>query len=148
MFYDGWRWAFICPTAFLIYFMEKNAAKIVSSAVLGMDFRTAVINGKVYMISPPTINKIAGVGYYLSGLKGGNDLDAVLDMMKDMGNAAHALSYLINGDDSLFDELSHGTVEEVVNGLKEGLSLISVENFMTLSVSARNVANLIARQKQ
>ena len=75
-------------------------------------------------------------------------MDAVLGMMKDMGNAAHALSYLINGDDSLFDELSHGTVEEVVNALKEGLSLISVENFMTLSVSARNVANLIAKQKQ
>ena len=128
--------------------MEKNAAKIVSSAVLGMDFRTAVINGKVYMIYPPTIHKIAGAGYYLSGLKGHNDLDAVLGMMKDMGNAAHALSYLINGDDSLFDELSHGTVEEVVNALKEGLSLISVENFMTLSVSARNVANLIAKQKQ
>lgn len=136
------------PPPFFICFMEKNSAKIVSSAVLGMDFRTAVINGKVYMISPPTIHKIAGAGYYLSGLKGDNDLDAVLGMMKDMGNAAHALSYLINGDDSLFDELSHGTVEEVVNALKEGLSLISVENFMTLSVSARNVANLIAKQKQ
>ena len=50
--------------------MEKNAAKIVSSAVLGMDFRTAVINGKVYMIYPPTIHKIAGAGYYLPALKG------------------------------------------------------------------------------
>lgn len=126
----------------------KDAAKVVSSAVLGMDFRTVVVNGKVYMISPPTIHKIAGAGYYLSDLKGGDDLETVLGMMKDMGNAAHALSYLINGDDSLSDELSHGTIEEVANALKEGFSLISVENFMMLSVLARNVANLIAKQKQ
>lgn len=127
---------------------EKNAAKIVSSAVLGMDFKTVVVNGKVYMITPLTIHKIAGAGYYLSGLTGGNSISELLTTMKDIGGAAHALSYLIKGDDSLSEELSQGTLEEVVNGIKEGLDLISVQNFMTLSVSARNVAGLIAKQRQ
>ena len=44
--------------------MEK-ASKIVSAAVLGKDFETVFVNGKAYVIHPPTIHKIAGAGYYL-----------------------------------------------------------------------------------
>lgn len=35
--------------------MKKKAAKIVNSAILGMDFRTVVVAGKAYVIKPPTI---------------------------------------------------------------------------------------------
>lgn len=126
----------------------ENAAKIVSSAVLGMDFRTVIVNGKVYTIMPPTIHKIAGVGYYLSDFTGEDNMTAIMSMIKDMKKAAHALSFFITGDDSLADELSKGTIDEVINGIKEGFSLISVQNFTTLSVLARNVAGLIAKQKQ
>ena len=71
----------------------------------------------------------------------------MLGMMKDIGGAAHALSYLINDNDSLSEELSKGTLEEVINGIHEGLDLISVQNFMMLSHLAKNVAMLTAKAK-
>ena len=70
-----------------------NAAKIVNSSIIGADFKTIVINNKSYVISPPTIHKIAGAGCYLA------------------------------------------------------LSFISAENFYKLSVLAKNVRNLTAKQK-
>ena len=126
---------------------EKNGAKVISSAILGMDYKTIVVNGKGYAIMPPTIHKIAGAGYYLSDLTGGDSISDLLSMMKDMGSAAHALSFLITGDGSLAEELSQGTLEEVLAGIEVGLSLVSVQNFMTLSALAGNVAQLTAKQK-
>ncbi len=42
-------------------------------------------------------------------------------MMKDLGDACKALSVL-QGDESISDELSKGTLEEVVNGLQTAYS--------------------------
>lgn len=124
-----------------------KASKIVSSAILGMDFRTAIINNKTYVILPPTIKKIAGAGYYLSEIKDAERIkDVLLTLSTD--NAAHALSWLIGGNDDLFDELKDGRFDEIVSALELGYSLISTENFFKLSGLARNVANLIAKQKQ
>lgn len=127
--------------------MKNNAAKIVSSALLGMDFKTVIVNGKAYTINPPTIHRIAGMGYWLADFAGDGTLDTILSAIKDIGNAARALSFLIKGDDSLYKELSKGTVEEVVGALKEGISLIDVENFTELSILARSVLRLTAKQK-
>lgn len=133
---------------FFNFDMENNASKIVNAAVLGKDFETVFVNGKVYVIHPPTIHKIAGTGYYLSDLK---DAVTVMDMLrslKDVEIASRALSWLIQGDESLFEDLSHGTFDEVIEALATGLSMISAENFYKLSVLAKNVANLTAKQKQ
>ena len=54
---------------------------------------------------------------------------------------------MIQGDDGLFEELSLGTFEEVVDALDVAYSLISVKPFLMLSGLARNVANLTAKQK-
>lgn len=127
--------------------MEK-ASKIVNAAVLGKDFETVFVNGNAYVIHPPTIHKIAGMGYYLSDLKEG---DTILDMfrsLKDIGLASNALSCLIQGDEGLSEELSKGTFDEVVEALATGFSMISAENFYKLSVLAKNVALLTAKQKQ
>ena len=105
-----------------------NAAKIVNSSIIGADFKTIVINNKSYVISPPTIHD-------------------VLSSLKDMDNVAHALSWFVKGDDSLFEELRKGTFDETVQGLEVALSLISAENFYKLSVLAKNVQNLTAKQK-
>ena len=43
-----------------------NAAKTVSSAILGMDVEIVMVNNKRYVLHPPTIAKIAGGGYWLS----------------------------------------------------------------------------------
>lgn len=135
------------PSALFKLKYMKNAAKIVNSAIIGMDFETVVVSGKSYAITPPTIHKISGAGYYLSGL---GDFESVRDLLmslSDIKDASKALSWFIQGNDELSEELSHGTLDEVVAGLEIALSLISVENFMKLSVLAKNVRNLTAKQK-
>lgn len=126
--------------------MEQEGAKIVSSAILGMDFKVVVVAGKSYIVTPPTIKRLAGAGYWLSGIKG----DSIKDVLLSKENPeafAHALSHIIQGDDSLFDELSNGTDDEVRNALEEAYSMVSVKNFTGLLGLARNVANLIAKPK-
>ena len=124
-----------------------NAAKIVNSSIIGSDFKTIVVNNKSYIISPPTIHRIAGAGYYLANFPECNTLHDILVSLKDMENAAHALSWFIKGNDSLFDELLKGTFKEIVEGLEIAFSLISAENFYKLSILAKNVQNLTAKQK-
>lgn len=124
-----------------------DAVKIVNSAVLGKDFETVIVNGKAYVINPPTIHKIAGVGYYLSDLKEATTVMDMLRSLKDVEIVSRALSWLITGDESLSEELRKGTFDEVVEALAVGLSMISAENFYKLSVLAKNVATLTAKQK-
>lgn len=127
--------------------MEKNASKIINAAVLGKDFETVFVNGNVYVIHPPTIHKIAGAGYYLCDLKEAVTVMDMLRSLKDVEMASRALSWLIQGDENLCEELSAGTFDEVVEALATGLSMVSAENFYKLSVLAKNVALLTARQR-
>lgn len=125
----------------------NQAAKIVSASIVGADFVNVMVNNKVYSIFPPTIHKLAGAGMYLSEL---GDEQSLKDMIKSINrsdNLAHALSWLIQDDDSLFEELSQGTFDELVDAINEAYSQISVENFMKLSTLARNVVRLIANPK-
>lgn len=127
--------------------MEKNASKIINAAVLGKDFETVFVNGNVYVIYPPTIHKIAGAGYYLCDLKEAVTVMDMLRSLKDVEMASRALSWLIQGDENLCEELSAGTFDEVVEALATGLSMVSAENFYKLSVLAKNVALLTAKQR-
>lgn len=128
--------------------MEQNAAKIVSSAILGMDFKVVIVNGKSYIVTPPTIKKIAGAAYWLSDVKDGKNIKELLASINNVEPLAHALSWFIQGNDSLFEELSNGTLNEVIDGLESAYSLLSTKNFLRLSVLAKNVASLTARQRQ
>lgn len=67
--------------------------------------------------------------------------------LRSMESASKALSWFIQGDDSLGDELSQGSFDEVVDALEVAYSLISTENFLKLLGLARNVANLTAKQR-
>lgn len=127
--------------------MEKNnAARLVSSAILGIDGETVIIADKAYFIKPPTIRKIAGAANVLSGF-GGKDAKNTLSMMKDIGKACEALSWFITGDNSLTGELSHGTLDEVVKGLETAVGLLSIRDFQTLSTLSRSVQRLAANPK-
>ena len=128
--------------------MGKNAAKIVSSAILGMDFKVVIVNGKSYIVTPPTIKKIAGAAYWLSDVKDGKNIKELLVSINNVEPLAHALSWFIQGNDNLFEELSNGTLDEVVDGLESAYSLLSTKNFLRLSVLAKNVASLTAKQRQ
>ena len=109
--------------------MEQNAAKIVSSAILGMDFKVVIVNGKSYIVTPPTIKKIAGAAYWLSDVKDGKDMRELLASINNVEPLAHALSWFIQGIESAY-------------------SLLSTKNFLRLSVLAKNVASLTAKQRQ
>ena len=124
-----------------------DAAKIVNAAVLGKDFETVIVGFQTYVINPPTICKIAGVGYYLSDLKEATTVMDMLRSLKDVEIVSRALSWLITGDESLSEELRKGTFDEVVEALAVGLSMISAENFYKLSVLAKNVATLTAKER-
>ncbi|WP_018667560.1 hypothetical protein [Bacteroides gallinarum] len=124
-----------------------NASKIVNGSIIGADFETIIINNKSYVISSPTIYKIAGAGYYLSDLPECKTVHDILVSLKNIEAAAHALSWFIQGDDKLFKELSYGTFDEVVQGLETAFSMISAENFCKLSALSKNVRSLTAKQK-
>lgn len=127
--------------------MENNAAKIVSSAIIGMDFKAVVVNGRSYVIMPPTIKKIAGAAYWLSDIQEAKTLKEMFMSINNAEALAHALSWFINGNDDLSDELAKGTQDEVIEGLEAAYSLISTQNFIKLSILARNVANLTANPR-
>lgn len=126
--------------------MDKGS-KIVSASIIGEDFINVMVNGKCYTVFPPTIHKLAGAGMYLSDL---GDEQSVRDVIKSVNNSnslAHALSWLLIDNDGLFEELSQGTFDELVDAIDEAYSLISVESFAKLSTLAKNVSKLIANQK-
>lgn len=125
----------------------NEAAKIVSASIVGTDVTSAVVNGKAYAIHPPTIHKLAGAGVYLSEFGKEETLGDVIKSINRSDKLAHALSWLINGDDSLFNELAAGTFDELVEAVSGAYSLVSLENFMKLSTLAKNVSGLIAKQK-
>lgn len=125
----------------------NKAAREVGAAITRMDFVTVVIGGKAYTIYPPTINKLAGAGYYFSGAKEGDSIKDVILSLGDAKLLAHALSWLIEGNDNLYESFSKADANEVIEALIESLSLISAENFLKLLVLTKNVAKLTARPK-
>ena len=126
---------------------KKKASKLVSAAILGLDGETVVIAGKAYYIAPPTIKRIAQAAYYLSDLREANTMYELFMSIGDVRCACSALSCLIEGDESLTEDLMQGTIEEVSEALEIAYSLASVENFYKLSALARNVASLTAKQR-
>ena len=125
----------------------SKASKIVGGAIIGIDHEVVVVNNKRYLITPPTIHRIAGAAYYLSDLGDGTNLREMITAINDSMKLAQALSFFIKGDVSLGEELSHGTLEEVVAGLEAAYSMISAQSFMKLSALAKSVANLTAKSR-
>lgn len=126
---------------------RRNAAKIVSAAIIGLDGETVVIAGRAYHILPPTIKRLAQAAFYLSDMEEAETLRGLLMSVGNPEPLCNALSCLIRGDESLRDELMEGTMDEVAEAMEVAYSLASVENFWKLSALARNVANLTARQR-
>ena len=123
-----------------------KGSKIISDAIISNDLKVVIVGGKSYVIKPSTINGIAGAGAYLPPFENINSIGEIFNTFKDAKDISHALSYLIQGDDSLFNELAKGTYDENVDALSEALSMIDTGNFTRLSALARNVASLIAKQ--
>ena len=126
-----------------------NAAKTVSSAILGLDVKIVMVNEKRYVLHPPTIAKIAGGAYWLSQFdrKEKQSIDEIIMAMTNIEPVSKALSWMIQGDETLTDELKHGTLEENIVALCTAFSMVNPQNFTMLSTLAGNVGKLIAKQK-
>jgi hypothetical protein len=127
--------------------MENDAAKLVAGELLGFNSRNIIVNGKAYVLTPPTIHKLCGAVYFLSDI---GDYETLRDMLLKLGemeSLCKALSYMIQDNEELSEELSQGTLEEVVDALTEAFDLISIENFSKLSVLVRSAKVLTAKQR-
>lgn len=125
----------------------NKAARIVADAILKKDYKTVVVNNKAYTIFSPTIEVLAGVARHFSNLDNGDSLRDILMSFKDIKQACLALSWLIQKNEDLAEELSQGSFSEIVEALDEGLSLINVEDFIKLSTLVRSVLRLTAKQR-
>jgi hypothetical protein len=125
----------------------NTGAKIISESIIGMDFRTVIVGGKSYTVYPPTIHKLAGSISHLSNIQDAESLRDVLLSLGDSEAYSKALSWLIAGDESLSDELSQGTLDEVVDALDETLSMIDSKVFLKAVSLAKNVSLLAAKPR-
>lgn len=125
----------------------SKASKLVTDALLGEDAVTVVVAGKSYFIEPPTIERIARAASFLDSMEGGTKFEDLIGMMKNLENSCKALSVFIKGDDTLSGELSKGTPQEVVEGLKSAIGLISIQSFCELSTLAKSVARMVANPR-
>lgn len=122
-----------------------DGVKLVSSAILGIDQESVFVNGKVYQIYPPTIRRFVGAVASMKESNGESIKDLILNM--DMEGACKALSWFIQGDESLAESFKDAKVSEVQEGLLTAFSLIDPQNFIKLSALQRNVRSLIAKPR-
>ena len=124
----------------------SKASNLVSNAIIGTDYILVYVNSKAYPVRPPTIKKLAGAISCISKLELG-DTGTLKDMLlstKDCELYAKALSWLINGDLSLSEELSEGTFEDVVDALSSAFDLVGVGPFLKAASLTRNASELAA----
>lgn len=139
----------VCATSTLFLFIMSKASKLISKAIVGSDYIIVYVNGKAYPIKPPTIKKLAGAISCISDLEFPED-GSFKDMLlsaKDCEAYAQALSWLINGDLSLSDELANGTLEDVVDALSSALDLVGINPFLNAASLTRNASLLAASPK-
>ena len=122
-----------------------DGVKLVSSAILGIDQESVFVNGKVYHIYPPTIRKLVGAINCMRECTGESIKDLIFNM--DLEGSCKALSWFINGDESLGAVFMDAPVNEVHEALMVGFSLIDPQNFIKLSALQRSVRSLIAKPK-
>ena len=125
----------------------NQAAKLINAAIIGADFKTVIVNNKAYTVKPPTIERLAGAGYYLSAINEGDSLREILLSMGNIKSVASALSWLIQGNTELAEELAKGELGEVVTALDEALSLVSPQDFIKLLALVKSVLRLTAKAK-
>ena len=127
----------------------NQASKIVSDALLGMDFKNVEIGGVVYTIKPPTIKVICRAIHHFSnvGMEGDNIVEAIKVLPEVIEDMLKGISCFICGSEELAENLENGTFEEIKDALKVCFSMMDISAFQCVS-SMRNVSMLAARPKQ
>lgn len=127
----------------------NQAAKIVSDALLGMDFKNVGIGGMIYTIKPPTIKVICRAISHFSkiGMEGDNIMEAIKELPKATEDMLKGISCFICGNEDLTKDLENGTFEEIKNALEVCFSMVDISAFQCVS-SMKNVSMLAAKPKQ
>ncbi|MCS2971892.1 hypothetical protein NXW91_15750 [Bacteroides fragilis] len=127
----------------------NQAAKIVSDALLGIDFKNVEIGGKIYTIEPPTIKVICRAISHFSkiGMDGDNIMEAIKELPRATEDMLKGISCFICGNEDLAKDLENGTFEEIKNALEVCFSMMDISAFQCVS-SMKNVSMLAARPKQ
>lgn len=126
---------------------KMNGAALVARAIAGMECKAFLVDGKRYVVYPPTIRRLCAAGAHLAGFDTGETVGQLLESISDMGRLAKALSCFIEGDERLAGALMDGTPAEVVGGLEAAYSMVDPQVFMKAVSLARSVARLIATPK-
>ena len=126
---------------------KKDGAMMIASAIIGLDYKTVIVNDKSYIIEPPTIAKIAGASYWLCDYGEGTTLRDILKCLSKAAKHAKALSWLIQENDELSEELAKGSLTEIVDGIEAGFSMIEATIFMRLSALQKSARLLVAKPK-
>lgn len=125
----------------------NKAEKLVSSEAVDANIQLVEVNGKMYPVKPPTINRVAGAVACLSGLAL-NDGATIRDVLNTQENAreyARALSFLIQDDYELTDELAKGTYDEVIEAIDIAFGMISGRSFSIAASLTKSASALVAR---
>lgn len=143
--------------------MSNEAAKLVAESVLGVNFRTIIINNKAYTIYPPTIKIICrGIREWAKGRfdTENQTLHSVISQIpRENRSILLGLCYFIVGDVKgyrwkaykLYWKLRYGTPSINPKELKEAqqvvVDLIQGQDFFDCAVSCRNVVGMAATPK-
>lgn len=132
-----------------LFFKMSKASKLVADAIIGGDYTLVYVNNKAYPVKPPTIKNLAGAISCISDLDLGENgtLKDMLFSVKDCKAYAKALSWLVNGDLSLSEELSEGAFGEVVDALSSALDLVGINPFLKAASLTKNASLLAASPK-
>ncbi len=127
----------------------KEAAKVVSSSIIGADFKLIDVGSQTYVLKPPTIRRMAGAINALCGIDVSDapTLRELFLSFKDAEAYSKALSWLINEDESLVEELNKAPIEEVIDGVIAGFDMTG-QSFMKAVGLLKSVRKLAAREHQ
>lgn len=127
----------------------NQAAKAVSDALLGLDFKNVEIGGMIYTIKPPTIKTICRAIRHFSniGMDGNNIMEAIKELPEATDDMLKGVSCFICGNEDLEKQLEGGTFEEIRDALEVCFSMMDISAFQCVS-SMKNVSMLAAKPKQ
>ncbi len=127
--------------------MKNIAGKVVSDALLGLDYKNVWIGGKPFTIKPPTIHKMIGAYNALIDVETDLEEKTPPQLLWWLGHNskafARSLSFLIDDSDKLTDDLSAGTFNELLSALFVAFDMVR-PNFGIAASLLKSVSNLAA----
>ena len=136
----------VCVTSTLFLLIMSKASKLISEAIVGGNYILVYVNGKAYPVSPPTIKNLAGAISSLSNVEFKED-GTLKDMImsgKDVEAYSRALSWFIKGDLSISEDLSEGTMVEIIDALSSVFDMIGISPFLKAASLTKNASLLAA----